>query len=52
MKATCKVTQGWLPLPESVERALGWREGDVVEVEVIEGVVVVTKVSDAEKKSK
>lgn len=28
----CKVTDGWLPLPEAAIASLGWKEGDDLEI--------------------
>jgi bifunctional DNA-binding transcriptional regulator/antitoxin component of YhaV-PrlF toxin-antitoxin module len=39
---TCRLTDDWLPLPEPVLRALGWREGDQLELEVVDGTLIVT----------
>jgi bifunctional DNA-binding transcriptional regulator/antitoxin component of YhaV-PrlF toxin-antitoxin module len=44
-----RITDDWLPLPDGAIRELGWREGDEIEVEVIDGVVVLTKVADGSK---
>ena len=43
----CRLTDDWLPLPSAALTALDWREGDVIELEVIDGVVVATRVNPA-----
>jgi hypothetical protein len=38
-----RLTDDWLPLPTALLAALGWREGDAIELEVVEGVVIATR---------
>lgn len=44
MTSSCRITDDWLPLPEPLLRALGWREGQTIELEAIDGVLVATPV--------
>lgn len=37
-----RVTDGWLPLTPEQLALLGWPEGQAVEVEVVDGVLVAT----------
>jgi hypothetical protein len=46
LTATARMTGDWLPFPESILTALGWREGDEIGIEVIEGTVILTKLAD------
>jgi hypothetical protein len=39
---TARITGGWLPLSEAHLAALGWPEGQMVELEVAEGVLIAT----------
>jgi hypothetical protein len=39
-----RLTDDWLPLPEALLRALGWREGDQISIEVIDDTLVITRV--------
>lgn len=41
-----RVTGGWLPLSEEALTTLGWSEGQMVELEVAEGILIGTP-SDA-----
>lgn len=47
MTARARLTDDWLPLPVPVLAALGWGEGDQLELEVADGILVVQKVSSA-----
>lgn len=50
VKATARITDNWLPFPDSILEASGWKEGDAIEVEVVdtdEGpVLMLTKLAD------
>lgn len=37
---------GWLPIPDEVLAALGWKEGDYVEIEIVGDCLVCTKSAD------
>lgn len=45
MRATCRLTDDWLPLPAATLTALGWIEGDQIELEVVEGALIATRTS-------
>lgn len=44
--AIARMTGDWLPFPDAILAALGWREGDEIGIEVIEGTVILTKRAD------
>lgn len=46
-KAVCRLTDDWIPLPEPILKALGWTEGTLLELEVIEGQMIVSVVEVA-----
>ena len=37
MVVTVRLTDDWLPLPAAVLKATGWREGQILELEVVAG---------------
>lgn len=41
-----RLTNDWLPLPDAVLTALGWKEGDHLAVEVAGDALVVTMAAD------
>jgi bifunctional DNA-binding transcriptional regulator/antitoxin component of YhaV-PrlF toxin-antitoxin module len=41
-----RITDGWLPIPDAILAALGWTEGTYVDIEVIDGVVILSKSDD------
>lgn len=47
MTNRARITSDWLPLPEPVLNQLQWKEGDVIEVEVVEGTLICTKLHEA-----
>lgn len=38
-----RLTDDWLPLPADLLAALGWREGDHVDIEVVGTTLVITR---------
>lgn len=51
MTERVKVIEGWVPLPEIVTKALGWKEGDLIAVEVVGSELVCSKLEDAPVKA-
>jgi len=47
--ARARITTDWLPLPDETLRDLGWGEGDIVEIEVADGVLIATRIEVAQK---
>lgn len=45
MTVTCRLTDDWLPLPADVLADLGWAEGDQLELEILDGVLIVTRLT-------
>lgn len=47
-----RITDEWLPIPEAALIELGWREGDTIEIEVVDGQVILARVQpeDAPRK--
>jgi hypothetical protein len=43
-----RLTDDWLPLPAALLTTLGWREGDQVEIEVVDGTLIITPPRPAE----
>ena len=41
-----KIADEWLPIPEPALREAGWKEGDVIQLDVVGDAVVLTKVED------
>jgi hypothetical protein len=44
-----KIINDWLPLPDSVLRQLDWKEGDLLELEVVGDALIVTRIEPAPK---
>jgi hypothetical protein len=42
---SARLTDDWLPFPAAFLAVTGWREGDSIEMEVIEGAVLLTNLS-------
>lgn len=47
MTAPCRLTNDWIPLPPAVLAAIGWGEGDLLTLEVVDGALLVTRHSPA-----
>lgn len=43
MMLSAKITDHWLPLPESLLTDLQWKEGDRISIEVIDQTLILTK---------
>jgi antitoxin component of MazEF toxin-antitoxin module len=43
MTQTARITDEWLPLPETLLNQLQWKEGDVIAVEVVGDTLICTK---------
>jgi bifunctional DNA-binding transcriptional regulator/antitoxin component of YhaV-PrlF toxin-antitoxin module len=44
------ITDQWLPLSDSVLQAVGWKEGDYLQIEVVGDCLVLTKLDPQPKK--
>jgi bifunctional DNA-binding transcriptional regulator/antitoxin component of YhaV-PrlF toxin-antitoxin module len=42
MTSHSKLQDEWVPLPSAILRTLGWEEGQPLELEVIDGTLVIT----------
>jgi AbrB family looped-hinge helix DNA binding protein len=40
---TVKVIEGWLPIPADLADQLGWHEGDLIEVDLVDQTLIITK---------
>lgn len=47
-----RVTDDWIPLPDDAVSQLGWKEGDVVECEIVDGALIIRKAEAAPQVSK
>lgn len=47
MITTARITHDWLPLPTAALATLGWREGDEIRLEVIDGSLLAIRVEQA-----
>lgn len=41
--SSCRITLDWLPLPAPILAATGWTEGDIIDLEVVEGTLIATR---------
>lgn len=46
-----RLTNDWLPLPDALLTALGWRDGDEIELEVSGDCLIVSRTGEAFKRS-
>ncbi len=45
MNCRARITDDWLPLPAETLKALGWGEGDIIDIEQVGDAVVLTLVA-------
>lgn len=51
MTHTARITDDWLPIPDSVLGGLQWREGDTIELEIVGDCVVLKRLLEAPAKA-